>query len=263
MNKRNIWLRIGMLGAIMLMVFAGNQLIVFYGEYKNGDDKYERIREEAVVSFPFQDGDEDAANLDGVTNGKEVVKGIDFQTVVKTNNEAVGWILFQEPAEINYPIVQGTDNQEYLERTLDADGHKYGTIFMDYENSPGFTDRNTIIYGHHMANGSMFGQLPKYQDSGFWQRYPYFYIFTPDGTELGRQWTYKIFAVERASDGSASFQMQFQNDKDFMSYITYIKQNSLYQTDTDVEENGRIVTLSTCSGGVASERFLVHGVLVR
>lgn len=263
MNKRNIGLKMGMLGTVILVLFAGNKLLVHYGEYQNGDDKYEQIRREAVVSFPSQDGDEATANFEGVKNGDKRVKGIDFKSIVKTNNEVVGWILFQEPSEINYPIVQGSDNQEYLERTLDADGHKYGTIFMDCEAQPDFTDRNTIIYGHHMANGSMFGQLPQYQDSGFYQQYPYFYIFVPDGTKLGQQYTYSIFAVERASDGGASFQTRFQDDKDFLDYISYIEQNSLYQTGTEVGEKDRIVTLSTCSGGVASERFLVHGVLTR
>ncbi len=92
--------------------------------------------------------------------------------------------LTKEPSQINYPVVQGADNDLYLHKTFSANENTLGAIFVDAAASSDFTDKNTIIYGHRMKDGSMFRKLEEYKDEDFWKENPYFYIYTPDGERL-------------------------------------------------------------------------------
>lgn len=262
-------------GLIVLLCICGIRIFDHYQVYINGDQDYERLRTEAIVmeeTRPKETSGSQGAPTEkerGQAQPSPPVKGIDFAQVKAAEglkacqDDIVGWILFEEPAEINYPLVQGEDNQEYLSRTLDADGHKYGTIFIDCENRSDLSDPNTFIYGHHMKNGSMFAQLLKYEDPDFYRSYPYFYIYVPDDTKTGTCYTYQIFAVERAQDGGPSFQIDFTEGDTFLEYLSYLKQNREYDTGVEVREDDTIVSLSTCSGGIATERFVVHGLRLK
>ena len=110
---------------------------------------------------------------------------VDFDELLAVNPDTIGWIRFSpEPAIINYPIVQGEDNEEYLHKTFSANENTLGAIFLNAGNSPDFSDRNSIVYGHRMKDGSMFRHLQDYEDQSFWESNPYFYIYTPDGREI-------------------------------------------------------------------------------
>lgn len=175
------------------------------------------------------------------------------------NSDVVGWIRFDEPSEINYPVVQGRDNEEYLKRTFEANTNKLGTLFVDVNNPGDFSGRNTFIYGHNMKNGSMFAQLLKYKDDSFYKEHPYFYIYTPDGKVR----TYEIFSAGVVKDTSDSYIMDYADDAAFQTYIDYIKQQSAYPTSAEVTTASKIVSLSTCTNVRDDERFLVHGVMIK
>ena len=109
-----------------------------------------------------------------------------------------------------------------------------------------------------MKNGTMFGQLRKYKDKSFCEKYPYFYIYTPDGREL----TYQIFAVGIVEDTAETYQIFYEDEEAFASYINHIKSVSRYQVDVEVTAQSQIVSLSTCTNVTDSERLVVHGVVV-
>ena len=182
-----------------------------------------------------------------------------FEKLLEMNSDVVGWIRFDEPSEINYPVVQGRDNEEYLKRTFEANTNKLGTLFVDVNNPGDFSGRNTFIYGHNMKNGSMFAQLLKYKDDSFYKEHPYFYIYTPDGKVR----TYEIFSAGVVKDTSDSYIMDYADDAAFQTYIDYIKQQSAYPTSTEVTTASKIVSLSTCTNVRDDERFLVHGVMIK
>lgn len=261
-SNGNAWIAAALIG---ILVFCGDHIYEYCVEYQTADRSYQKLQEDVVLVEEEETMTSNAKNAktkQKTKNGTRVIKGIDFEQLTQSYEDIVGWIVFEEPSEINYPIVQGEDNQEYLTKTLDADGYKHGTIFMDYENSPDFSDDNTFLYGHHMRNGTMFAQLLKYEDKAFYTQYPCFSIFLAEGTSYGNRYTYQIFAVERAQDGGPSFQIHFNEEDRLADYISYIKQNSIYDTGIEVAKDAQIVSLSTCSGGVESERFVVHGVLI-
>ena len=104
-----------------------------------------------------------------------------FDKLKKINADTIGWIRFSpKPKEINYPIVQGKDNQTYLHKTFSNNENTLGSIFLDSNANADFADGNSIVYGHRMKDGSMFRHLQDYDTKKFWKKYPYFYIYTLD-----------------------------------------------------------------------------------
>ena len=232
--------------AIVVFAVSAYKLYGIFSEYNKGDKEYQKIQDLVI-------------NTDKKDDTKEETFSVDFEKLLEMNSDVVGWIRFDEPSEINYPVVQGRDNQEYLKRTFEANTNKLGTLFVDVNDPGDFSGRNTFIYGHNMKNGSMFTQLLKYKDDSFYKEHPYFYIYTPDGKVR----TYEIFSAGVVKDTSDSYIMDYADDAAFQTYIDYIKQQSAYPTSAEVTTASKIVSLSTCTNVRDDERFLVHGVMIK
>lgn len=232
--------------AIVVFAVSAYKLYGIFSEYNKGDKEYQKIQDLVI-------------NTEKKDDTKEEAFSVDFEKLLEMNSDVVGWIRFDEPSEINYPVVQGRDNEEYLKRTFEANTNKLGTLFVDVNNPGDFSGRNTFIYGHNMKNGSMFAQLLKYKDDSFYKEHPYFYIYTPDGKVR----IYEIFSAGVVKDTSDSYIMDYADDAAFQTYIDYIKQQSAYPTSAEVTTASKIVSLSTCTNVRDDERFLVHGVMIK
>jgi len=119
--------------------------------------------------------------MKGDESEKETGKEIDFEGLRKINEDLVAWI--QIPGiGLDYPVVQGEDNEYYLYHTFQKENNKAGSIFLDYRNHDDFTDRRVILYGHNMKDGSMFSNLKQYQDSVFRKNSDSAYLYLPEKT---------------------------------------------------------------------------------
>ena len=216
-------------------------------EYNKGDSEYKAL-EQIVITVETPDP----------LNEEEVLFKVDFEKLKEINPDVQAWIRFENPEKISYPVVAGIDNDKYLHKTFEGQYNASGTLFTDMDNAGDFNDRNTFIHGHNMKNGSMFGQLRKYQEQKFCEENPYFYIYTPDGREM----KYQVFAVCIVKDTSDSFKKWYEDDSEFMAYVENERRMSLYSTDIEIEADNKIVTLSTCTNVSDDERLLVHGVKV-
>ena len=245
-GRSNIVSNIILVIAIVVFAVSAYKLYGIFSEYNKGDKEYQKIQDLVI-------------NTEKKDDTKEEAFSVDFEKLLEMNSDVVGWIRFDEPSEINYPVVQGRDNEEYLKRTFEANTNKLGTLFVDVNNPGDFSGRNTFIYGHNMKNGSMFAQLLKYKDDSFYKEHPYFYIYTPDGKVR----TYEIFSAGVVKDTSDSYIMDYADDAAFQTYIDYIKQQSAYPTSAEVTTASKIVSLSTCTNVRDDERFLVHGVMIK
>lgn len=264
-----------LLAALLLIFYAVYHLYDFCQPYFSGEEKYQELRELAGAGeegsgslagreagkAPAGREEEDSRKTggtekDGNSSGSSRTPA-DFDALEEINADIVGWIRFEEPAGIDYPVVQGRDNQEYLTRTFDGDGHKYGTIFVDADNRPDFSDRNTFIYGHHMANGSMFAGLLFYLEKGYYDAHPYFTIETVDGRVL----SYQVCSVEVTAEGTLSYRWQYESEASWEEYLSYIMNNGEYKTGVELRAEDRLVSLSTCLNTTTSQRVLLHGVL--
>ncbi|MDR0912333.1 MAG: class B sortase [Methanobrevibacter sp.] len=186
---------------------------------------------------------------------KEEVIKIDFDNLTSINSDTVGWIKYNQD-KINYPIVQANDNSYYLKKAFDKSYNQVGSIFMDYRNNS-FDDKNVVLFGHAMIDGSMFGTLKDLFQNNFFDNVEnnYIQIINKDNVIL----TYQIFSYYIIEKEEYYITTSFNNDNDFNGFVNTIKNRSYKNFDVNVSINDYILTLSTCSGmGGSSERKVIH-----
>lgn len=184
---------------------------------------------------------------------------IDWGGLKAENGDIMGWI--EVPAVgIQYPVLQGESNEEYLHQSVNGEWRTAGSIFLDSENSPEMTDKHSIIYGHNMRNGSMFASLRNFNEQEVYESCPYFWICTEKKDLL-----YRIVSVHVAVTGDESFTLfpSSIRNKDFSVWMD--KETGKSQIESPVPERyiERLVTLSTCTPSSDSTRQLVQGILIR
>ncbi|MFQ7308159.1 MAG: class B sortase [Mediterraneibacter sp.] len=237
----NIGSTVVLIAAVCVFVFSLYQLVMTLVPYYTGGQEYDQIRDLAIKA-------ED--NGEGFS--------VDFDALLEQNADTVAWIRFDEPSQINYPVVKSADNTDYLTKTFVANDNKLGAIFMDYRNNSDFSDRNTFIYGHHLnVGGEMFSELLQYEDESFCKEHPNFYIYTPDGKVR----MYTIFSAGVVKDTADNYNITYESDEAFTEYLNICKESSNYQVDVELNAQSKIVSLSTCTNVRDDERFLVQGVL--
>jgi len=171
--------------------------------------------------------------------------------------EALAWITVPE-TQINYPVVQWTDNQYYLNHTARHESSRYGAIFMDYRNSGEFSDFYTVFYGHNMRSGKMFGTLRQFRDAEFFERVKY-------GTLQTSKKTYQLqfFAFVLAdSTGEYYNNLAFVTPGEKEAFIETIKKTVGRWRDIPLGPEDHILALSTCYAATGDERILLLAKLV-
>lgn len=199
-------------------------------EYKKADESYAQIRLE-----------KENENNNNLYNKYE-----DYRGWIKVDN-----------TNIDYPIVQGKDNSFYLDKDINKNYVSSGSIFMNYLNN-GFNDENTILFGHHMRNKTMFAQLEKYKEKEFFQNDNDIKIEVENDKVL----TYKVFSVYVTDANDNYIKTNFDNKSEYKEFLDKIKNKSIYKSDINVDENDKIITLSTCSYKFNDARMVVHGKLL-
>ena len=184
----------------------------------------------------------------------EKLKDINLQALRETNPQVVGWVFIPD-CKINYPIVRGTDNQHYLKHTWDNRKSTSGAIFMEATNQPDFSDFRTIIYGHNMADRSMFGSLYRYDSETNWKLYPYVYLVTDQGVLR-----YEVYSSYRADVESGTYVLGLDEEDDRAAFINLTREEAIFETGIVPATTDRLLTLSTCVGN-ASVRRVVHARL--
>lgn len=242
-----------LIAAICVFCYAAFNLYHIYTEYKKGTDEYNSISEMAVTE---RDPDE-VEELGQPDEQQQPVApiSIDFNSLKSINNDVIGWIYMEALPQISYPVVQGEDNNTYLHQTYEKNYNFAGTIFIDYENKRDFSDCNTLVYGHNMKNGSMFGQLKKFsKDPETYKKSKYFWIFTPE-----KDYRYEIISAYVTAVNSDTYTLFKGPGKEFQDYLDKMPTLSEIQTTPGtLTIQDKIVTLSTCTGN-ESTRYVVQG----
>lgn len=228
------------IGVIFLLCAAICSCLAFrlWNQYEEGNEEYEELIKDNTVTG-------DKSNTEDFQP--------DWDALRKQNPDIVGWIRM-DPT-VNYPVVKGNDNREYLHRGFHREYNINGSIFMHYQNATDWSSKNTILYGHNMNNKSMFGNNALYKDKNYAKAHPYFYIYTEEG-----RLNYHIFDTITVRDGTAPYQVDIQTEEDFESYLSKMNQIKDYGLDVDVSTKDRIVSLSTCTQR-GTKRFVIQGVL--
>ena len=236
------------LAALAVFLFSGFQLVKIMLEYKQGTDEYDSIRQ-YVTEVPPEDTAEEEQPQE--EKEKPVPPSVDWESLKGINPDIIAWISI-EGTEISYPVVQGTDNDYYLKHTFEGTQNAAGSIFIDYMNSKSLEDCNTVIYGHNMKNGSMFGLLRRYFQEKESVPGKHIWLCTPE-----KNWRYEIFSSHTvAADGNV-YTLFSAHDDQFQAYVEQMKAESLVVYGVSVSREDRVITLSTCTGDY-STRFVVQ-----
>lgn len=163
-----------------------------------------------------------------------------FKELLKQNEDVVGWLTI-DGTQIDYPILQSSNNQTYLNTGYDEKEALGGSIFLDYRNDISAEQPNTVIYGHRMKDGSMFQHLTKYMDQEFLDSHPTFEFDT-----LYDSYEAEIFAVYNTLTNFNYIETDFENKDVYAQLLKDIKNEAKYKRDVNVSADDRIITLSTC-----------------
>jgi len=188
---------------------------------------------------------------------RPMYRNIDFAGLQQINPEIVGWI-YVPGTQIDYPICLGSDNNYYLTHSFRRSQNALGAIFAPAETSDDLGDAHTILYGHNMRSGKMFGELSNYESSEFRDRYPYVYIYTPD-----QSYTCTVYAAYRTRYDSAVYTIGYETGTEvFREWINDTVEHAAYDCGIAPTGQEQIFTLSTCvDSGSAKDRLVVQCVV--
>ncbi len=181
-----------------------------------------------------------------------------FDELKEINNDTVGWLKVNN-TNIDYPVVQAKDNDYYLKNDYYKNSNRHGWIFMDYRNDSINLNRNTLIYGHNLANQKMFGTL-RYALNSSWYKKTSNQIITFNTIEKELKW--QIFSIYKVPVTNDYLLTTFNNDVECLKFIDHITKRSIYNFKVDFNKDDIILTLSTCSNG-NDQRLVIHAKLIK
>ncbi len=180
---------------------------------------------------------------------------VNFEELKKINNNTKGWIKVNG-TNINYPYVQTTDNKYYLNHTFDKSYNKAGWVFLDYRNNE--TSRNIILYAHGRTDNTMFGSLKNILKND-WIKNTNNYIVKLSNEYENTLW--QVFSVYKIPTTSDYLKVNFNSNEEFFKWADMLLKRSNYNFNTFINENDKILTLSTCS--IDEQRIVLHAKLIK
>lgn len=201
---------------------------------------------------------------ESVLSGYELpYEAVDIAALQEQENEDIYAWISVPGTEIDYPVLQHPEEMDYyLKHNVDGTEGYPGCIYTQRMNSRDWTDKNTVLYGHNMRNGTMFAGLHNYEDSQFFEEHPYIYIYTEDNRIL----VYQIFAAYEYSDAHLLMTVSTGTDTTYQAYLDSIFENDglndQFNRELELTTQDKIITLSTCVRSKPARRWLVQGVLI-
>lgn len=202
---------------------------------------------------PTSPGTKDVPDLAPKTSDTELelLAQVDLGALAQVNGDVVGWIAIPG-TELSYPLLQGRDNQRYLNYTWQGRRSGVGAIFLDWRCDPELREPYTLIYGHRMHDTSMFGSLGGYADEAYWREHPSVYIVHRGGAER-----FDIFAAFEARVDSDVYRLEAPAE-DWAAFVAWCLEQSAVDGGRNPTPGSKIITLSTCTrAGGRTTRWVV------
>ena len=232
---------------LCVAAFAGYKIYDTWHQNKEARDTYNDLSDEVVsTASPAATAETDEGKV------------IDWDALLAINSDTAAWI-YQEGTPIDYPVMYAESNDEYLRHDIYHNYSVWGVPFIDYTNSHGFTDKNTVIYGHsgnHMDD--MFSTLDNYMDQSYYDAHKELDLYTPDAH-------YKLYPVAGYETVASDeyIMTSFASDEEYMSYVNDFISKSAFTSEQTVTASDQTVLLSTCQFHVNDGRFALLCKLVK
>ncbi len=280
----SFFLTLGIVVCIGVIGFSGYKLVTTWLEYREGDEEYAELRNyteevnggsEEQENEPGQEpgpetgssleagadfsSEREEIDLDDMRTNRKPPINVDWKSLKEINEDIVGW-LYIGALDVSYPVVHGEDDDYYLHRTFERTDNFAGSIFVEADNAGDFRDPNTIVYGHNMLNGSMFGSLsnltsgqePKYKENHW------FWIMTPNGN-----YRYRMFSIHVTGVTSDVYTLFTGTDDKYLEWCHEMAEaSSVELEEEEFTLHSKIVTLSTCTGDPGT-RYVVQGIAIK
>ena len=242
--------------AFLLVVFVMTCLIFFQIYLYVGDNQVSYIDDDILVNDkepkPNNPSDPITNNSSsgyssGETNlykkyGKMKIDEVDFKELKSVNSDVNSWITV-DGTNVNYPVVQTTDNDYYLNHDIMKNMRSTGWVFMDFRNEPDMSDQNTIFYGHNLLNKTAFGSLQTLLSKD-WYKGSNHYIVVRTEKE---SFVYEVFSCYTFDPEVYYLTTYFSSDDEYMEFLNTLKSRSKFDFGVDLTSDDRIITLSTCT----------------
>lgn len=176
---------------------------------------------------------------------------IDFDALKRINPDVIGWLYYKD-TPIDYPVVKGENNEVYLSMLFDRTWGGCGTLFADCVTIAPFKQFNTIVYGHHMKDGSMFACLKELRDKEYCKKNPKLQLSTPEGV-----FDLEIYAFLNEPSDSNIYLTNMDDEEGKQAYLDLINSLADYTTDVKVTTDDRLVMLSTCAYEFENARYII------
>lgn len=252
---------IGIVAVWGYRIIVENRANSKYEEIQNTVNSAAKQAETEAVIIETETEEETETETEEVQNAFDIPeKNLDWASLYAENKDIYAWI-YIPGTQVDYPVLQSaSDDSYYLNHNIDGSYGKPGCIYTEKINSKDFTNYNTVLYGHNMKNGEMFGCLHDYEDKTFFDENPYVYVYTEEKT-----YVYEIFAAYTSTNAHILNTNDFSTQEGFADYLDNVVYNKAltgnFRNDTRVTSDNRIITLSTCTSN-SSKRWLVQAVLV-
>lgn len=237
-----------------VFILSGYQVISTIGEYHQAENLYKSLQQEFVKPAVPTAVTDAAGDSDEKPKSTAPIQ-VDFPELLSRNRDVVGW-LYCPDTVVNYPVVQAADNETYLHTDLYGDYLRSGTLFADCNNEKPMVEKNYIVHGHSMKDGSMFDVLLDYKRQSFYDRHPVWYYLTPEEN-------YRIeLVVGCVVYSTRDIYTPSVNAEVMMRELGVLEDMSTFQSATTYSEEDCFVTFSTCSYEFDTARYVLVGKLV-
>lgn len=252
---------------ITFLLIFGISIIILLSWNKdnsNTDKIIEEINKDVVIA---EKEDDDSTEIVGDANEEETsdywyyikfpLIDVDISKLKEKNTDTVGWINVNN-TNINYPYVQYTDNDYYLSHSFDKSYNEAGWVFMDYRNNSDLNNKNTIIYAHSRLDKTMFGSLSKvFKEDWYANKDNHIIRIVTEGESS----LWQIFSVYKIEVESYYITTDFRSDEEYNKFLNTVKDRSIYNFNTNLTSEDKILTLSTCYSD--NVRTVVHAKLIK
>ena len=271
MKKKKYKLRLKNIGYILLFlvlltifVFCFIRLICWTRDNKVSNEILEDVNELVEVKEETTDEakkEEDETKIDASDPYWDFINtsflSIDYSKLREKNKDIIGWVKVNS-TNINYPVVQYSDNEYYLTHDLYRNYNGGGWVFLDYRNKNGFNNKNSIIYAHGRENKTMFGTLKNILNKEWYQNKDNYVIKT---SSLSGSYVWQVFSVYKIPNTNDYIKTNFNTDSEYQTFLNLITKRSIYDFNTNVTINNKILTLSTCFDD--NSKVVLHAKLIK
>jgi len=232
--------------SVCTMAIFGYKLWDIQQTYRDGNQSYEQLAAKVRPDGPPVSRLPETSEIPDMS--------IDFAALRAINSDAAAW-LYCPDTVIDYPVMKAEDYGYYLHHLPDGTYNANGTLFIDYNCAPDFSDSLTIIYGHNMKSGRMLGSLEKYKKQAYFDEHPIMYLYTAGGN-------YRIDLMYGCVIGAGEWRERaFMYEVNLDALLAYAAYNTTFTSEARYAKGDRVVALSTCSYEFDRARYVVIGIL--